>query len=507
MPPHNSSSHKELHDSSQLSTKDSEANSVIIKKLLYVCIVCILFMTAEVIGGILADSIAIISDALHLLSDLSGFAISILSVWISSKTPQSGFTFGYYRAGVIGAFINIMVIWGLTGVLIYEAIWRIIHIDEIEVDGFVMFWTSVIGLVCNLVMAKVLHSHPGHGHHNCSHGHDHSQGHSSKYRDSDEELIVVEAKPIDIAKKKLVDSSEDFSISTTDGVKTSSDPRQFLDSGKSTPESERKLEGSHSHNDEDHEHEHHKEHEHKHSEKCNHKHDHEHHHEEHDHHQHNHQDQNHEDDHNHKEHNHDHNEHKHHDHDGKKCNHDHKHHSHHSHHSHHDSHEHKHHRLEDEHSHDHEHDHSHDHNDHSDNLNIRAAFIHILGDILQSIGVIIASLIIWHNPTGTKIADPICTLIFSVIVFFTTVKITRDIIIILMEGIPKNFNLHEFERKLRLVHGVTGLSNLRVWNLNNEKVCMVVKLKSSDPEETLKIAKKFCKNYNIFESTIEVERA
>jgi solute carrier family 30 (zinc transporter), member 2 len=170
-------------------------------------------MAAEVIGGILADSIAIISDALHLLSDLSGFAISILSVWISNKTPQASYTFGYHRAGVIGAFVNIMVIWGLTGVLIYEALWRIVHIDEVEVDGVVMFWTSLVGLICNLVMAKVLHSHPGHGHHGCSHGHDHGHSHGEKlkHRDSDEELIDIEPRESRVAKKKLVDSYEDLS--------------------------------------------------------------------------------------------------------------------------------------------------------------------------------------------------------------------------------------------------------------------------------------------------------
>jgi zinc transporter 2 len=69
---------------------------------------------------------------------------------------------------------------------------------------------------------------------------------------------------------------------------------------------------------------------------------------------------------------------------------------------------------------------------HSD-LNLKAAFIHVVGDILQSIGVLIASIIIWIKPEY-RIADPICTFVFSVIVVISTVNILRDAVHILMEG-------------------------------------------------------------------------
>ena len=71
----------------------------------------------------------------------------------------------------------------------------------------------------------------------------------------------------------------------------------------------------------------------------------------------------------------------------------------------------------------------------NENYNIRAAYIHILGDTLQSIGVIIASVIIYFNE-NLKIMDPICTLIFSVIVVFTTVPVTQDCLLVLMEASP-----------------------------------------------------------------------
>jgi len=75
---------------------------------------------------------------------------------------------------------------------------------------------------------------------------------------------------------------------------------------------------------------------------------------------------------------------------------------------------------------------------------MRAAFIHLIGDLIQSIGVIIASLIIKYNPTY-KLADPICTFIFAILVFFTTLTIVRDCILVLMESTPSGINVQEFE--------------------------------------------------------------
>ena len=66
-------------------------------------------------------------------------------------------------------------------------------------------------------------------------------------------------------------------------------------------------------------------------------------------------------------------------------------------------------------------------------INLRAAFIHVIGDLVQSIGVLIASAFIWYNEDW-KIADPICTLFFSIIVVISTIFISKDILRILMEG-------------------------------------------------------------------------
>lgn len=62
-------------------------------------------------------------------------------------------------------------------------------------------------------------------------------------------------------------------------------------------------------------------------------------------------------------------------------------------------------------------------------MNVRAAFIHVLGDVLQSIGVFCAALVIYFKPSW-QLADPICTFIFSVIVLCTTIAILKDAVLV-----------------------------------------------------------------------------
>ena len=75
-----------------------------------------------------------------------------------------------------------------------------------------------------------------------------------------------------------------------------------------------------------------------------------------------------------------------------------------------------------------------------ENVNIRAALIHVIGDILQSVGVIAASVIVYFFPQY-MIADPICTFFFSVLVVFTTVPVIRDCLRVLMEGTPIDIDI------------------------------------------------------------------
>ena len=134
----------------------AQSNKTVIRKLSLVFMLSFTFMLIEIVGGIFSNSLAILADAGHLFSDLLGFLISIISVWISGLPADMKHSYGYHRAGVIGALASVMIIWALTGFLVYYAIQRVIHIDTIEVDGKIMFFTACFGLLTNLTMIKVL---------------------------------------------------------------------------------------------------------------------------------------------------------------------------------------------------------------------------------------------------------------------------------------------------------------------------------------------------------------
>ena len=70
-------------------------------------------------------------------------------------------------------------------------------------------------------------------------------------------------------------------------------------------------------------------------------------------------------------------------------------------------------------------------------MNVRAAYIHVIGDAIQSVGVIAASVIIYFGGQEYTIADPICTYVFAVLVMGTTIPIMRESIRALMEGSPE----------------------------------------------------------------------
>ena len=78
-------------------------------------------MTVEIMGGIMANSIAILADALHLLSDVLAYIISLQAVIMSHKKPPFFMTFGYEKIQPLGALVNVSIIWFVTLELVIEA--------------------------------------------------------------------------------------------------------------------------------------------------------------------------------------------------------------------------------------------------------------------------------------------------------------------------------------------------------------------------------------------------
>ncbi|KAM8847300.1 zinc transporter 2 [Synchiropus picturatus] len=266
-------------------------DKLLAKKKLYIASgVCLIFMIGEVIGGYLAHSLAIMTDAAHLLTDFGSMMVSLFSLWISSRPPTKTMNFGWHRSEILGAFISVMSIWIVTGVLVYLAIERIVR-NDYEIDGHVMLVTSGCAVIVNIIMAYILH------HSTTFHAH------GSGYHQIDE------------------------------------DGQSPVGHGHSHT-----LLGGHG------------------------------------------------------------------------------------------------------------------------NTSVRAAFIHVVGDLLQSVGVMVAAIIIYFRPEY-KVADPICTFLFSVFVLCTTITILRDVFRILMEGSPKGIEFNSVKEVLMTVKAVKSIHCLQLWAL------------------------------------------
>lgn len=114
------------------------------------------FMVAEVIGGLLTRSLALISDAAHMLTDAAALAIALAAIRIGRRAADHKRTFGYYRFEILAAAFNAVVLFFVAVYILYEAYQRFREPPDIYSPG--MFAIAVIGLVVNLIGMRVLHA-------------------------------------------------------------------------------------------------------------------------------------------------------------------------------------------------------------------------------------------------------------------------------------------------------------------------------------------------------------
>ncbi|VAI10274.1 unnamed protein product [Triticum turgidum subsp. durum] len=314
----------------------------------------------------------------HLLSDVAAFAISLFSLWAAGWEATPRQSYGFFRIEILGALVSIQLIWLLAGILVYEAIMRLVNGSGGEVQGSLMFAVSAFGLFVNIVMAVLLghdHGHGGHGHshdhghdHGDSednHGHDHEQGHAHHHEHSHGSSITV--------------TTHHHSHSTT-GQHQDDAEEPLL---KTAKEPRRR------------------------------------------------------------------------------------------------------------------------------NINVHSAYLHVIGDSIQSIGVMVGGALIWYKPEW-KIIDLICTLIFSVIVLFTTVRMVRNLLEVLMESTPREVDATRLEGGLLQMEGVVAVHELHIWAITVGKVllaCHVTIEQDADADQMLdKVIGYIKEEYNIGHVTIQIER-
>lgn len=467
------------------------------RKLLWAIGFTLVFMIAEFLGGYLSGSLAIMTDAAHLLSDCISFLIAVISIWISNKPPDGKMSFGYRRVEVIGAILSIVGIWALTAALVIMSIQRLIS-EDFEIDADTMIIVAVLGVVMNIATAFILHGscsivphmHHGHSHGGHSHGHSHSHAHSNT--NSQANLVEASSTPrstplsrsrsgsptkkprpkldkLKICDEKKCDRMEVLTIpNLPPSPSVSPHPSSpntrhnsfATNSSMQRPNLENILAIAKNKLN---------------SEALRH-------------------------------------------------------------------------RMSFDatlHSPDlisssrfmynkigtdvdsglavsrrdsnvsndtslHEEpcsggDHQHE----DENLNVRAAIIHVIGDFIQSIGVLLAAIVIKFAP-NLKVFDPICTFLFSIIVLVTTVRIFRDSMRILMDAVPVNISIEKLRTELGCIHGVKSVHELNVWSISTGLNLMTVHL-TVDPivntSEILIAANTIArKGFNIKKCTVQIEK-
>ena len=126
------------------------------RALIWAMAVTLIFMVVEAVGGYVANSLALLTDAAHMLTDVGAMGLSLFVYWMARRPSNSTMTFGYYRAEILGALASGLLIWWLSGMLVYEAVQRLRNPPE--VTGPLMLVIAVLGLVANLLGMAILHA-------------------------------------------------------------------------------------------------------------------------------------------------------------------------------------------------------------------------------------------------------------------------------------------------------------------------------------------------------------
>ena len=145
-----------IHDHFHGTLRDRKAQR---RKMRWVLGITAGFMAVEVVGGILANSLALLADAGHMFTDVGALGLSLLAMRLAQRPPDSQKTYGYVRLEILAALINGAALLFIAFFIIKEA-WTRFRIPP-EVDGPLMLAVAAIGLGVNIAGAFLLHNHAG----------------------------------------------------------------------------------------------------------------------------------------------------------------------------------------------------------------------------------------------------------------------------------------------------------------------------------------------------------
>ena len=144
-------------------------------------------------------------------------------------------------------------------------------------------------------------------------------------------------------------------------------------------------------------------------------------------------------------------------------------------------------------------------------LNVRSAYVHMLGDAVSAVGVVVAGLLVAF--TGATVADPLVSILIGLLILGSSWSILKESVDVLLEAIPAGMNIAEVEQTIAAVHGVLAVHDLHVWTIGAGMICcschvMVNEQSVRSGENVLRgVIEQLKTNFGIDHTTIQVEVA
>lgn len=130
------------------------------RRLLFVLVLTAAFTLVEFVGGWLSNSLALLADAGHMLSDVASIALSVFALWFARRPATAAKSYGYLRTEILAALANGVTLVVIAILILMHAVERLRTPEAVE--GGLMLWVATGGLLVNIVAAALLHGSSGH---------------------------------------------------------------------------------------------------------------------------------------------------------------------------------------------------------------------------------------------------------------------------------------------------------------------------------------------------------
>ena len=142
-----------------------------------------------------------------------------------------------------------------------------------------------------------------------------------------------------------------------------------------------------------------------------------------------------------------------------------------------------------------------------DNMNIKGALLHVLGDFAGSVGAVVAAIIVIY--TGWTLADPIVSMMIGLLIIRSSWTLLKESLHVLLEGTPRGLDTEEIIKRIKSIDGVNEIHDFHVWSLTTGMTLLTAHICVSDPEEGIKVLESVTKmledDFGLSHSTIQIE--